>query len=733
MDEIFGYIERITFQNPENGYTVAQLKEAKQSKGGRAELSCIVGSMPALQPGVTVRCCGQWKQHLVYGKQFVVEKFQVEAPADVVGIEKYLGSGLIKGIGPKYASRIVEIFGVDTLNVIDKEPERLLEVGGLGKKRVDKIKECWVEQKSIREVMIFLQSHDISPAYAQRVFKTYGSDSIRKVQENPYHLARDIHGIGFKSADVVAQKLGISKDAPERIDAGIEYTLSDCADDGHVCLPVVEFLKICQEILETNQDIVEQRLPELVKGDRIEVGEMVHEGAMSQFIWLKPLFLSEVGITRQLMRLRRASCQLRQVDTQKALEWVQNQLSIKLAENQMQAVVQALTEKVQIITGGPGTGKSTIIKAILAITDKLTDKILLAAPTGRAAKRMSEITGKKARTLHSLLEYDFKAGKFKKGLDNPFECDLIIIDEASMIDTSLMYSVLKAIPSHARAIFVGDINQLPSVGPGNVLKDMISSKCLPVTILNEIFRQAAGSRIITNAHRINNGTFPDIRNYSDSDFFFMDVESPEDVLKNIVALVTQRLPKKYGFDPFNDIQVLAPMKRGVIGTENLNVVLQQTLNPKENPLLWAGKRLLPGDKVMQIRNNHKREVYNGDIGRVKSIDFVEQQVIIDINDREVMYEFSDLDELMLAYAASVHKYQGSECPCIVMPIHTTHFKLLHRNLLYTGVTRGKKLVVLVGTKKAIALAVKNDEVKRRYTGLRQALAGAFMTNVTRAL
>lgn len=728
MEEIVGYIERITFQNPENGYTVAQLKESR-----RTDLTCIVGPMPSLQPGVTVRCQGQWKQHLVFGRQFVVEKFHIEAPADVVGIKKYLGSGLIKGIGPKYAGRIVEAFDVDTLNVIDQNPEKLLEIEGLGKKRVDKIKACWSEQKSIREVMIFLQSHGVSPSYAQKIFKTYGNDSIHTVKSNPYKLARDIHGIGFKSADAIAQKLGIAKNAPERIDAGIEYALSDCADEGHVCFPVTEFLRVCQDMLETGQDLIEQRLPELVNEERVEIAEMVQDGALTRFIWLKRLFVSEMGISRQIARLRKSPCHLRAIDTQRALDWVQTKLNLKLASNQMQAVVQALTEKVQIITGGPGTGKSTITKAILAITEKLTDKILLAAPTGRAAKRMSEITGKRAKTIHSLLEYDFKAGKFKKGLDSPLECDLIIIDEASMIDTSLMYSLLKAIPSHARAIFVGDINQLPSVGPGNVLKDMITSQCLPVTILNEIFRQAAGSRIITNAHRINQGTFPDIHNVSDSDFFFMDVESPDEVLTNIVALVTQRLPKKYGLDPFNDIQVLAPMKRGVIGTENLNVVLQQHLNPKDNPLFWAGKRLLPGDKVMQIRNDHKREVYNGDIGRILSIDTMDQQVVIGIDDREVIYEFSDLDDVVLAYAASVHKYQGSECPCIVMPIHTTHFKLLHRNLLYTGVTRGKRLVVLVGTKKALALAVKNDEVKRRYTGLRQALSGAFSTNISTAL
>lgn len=728
MDELLGYIERITFQNPENGYTVAQLKANK-----RQDLYCIVGNMPALQPGETVQCQGQWKNHLVYGQQFVVESHRIETPADVVGIKKYLGSGLIKGIGPKYANRIVEKFDTETLNIIDQCPERLLEIEGFGKKRVEIIRACWSEQKSIRNVMIFLQSHGVSPAYAQKVFKAYGDQSIKKVQENPFHLAKDIHGIGFKTADAIAQKLGIPKDAPGRIDAGIEHTLSECCEDGHVCFPKEELIKLSVEALEVPTEMIDGRLHVLVQEKRLEMGEMFHEGKLENFVWLRPLFLAEMGICRQIGRLRQAQCHLRSVDITRALEWVQSQLSIQLATNQQQAVAQSLKEKVQIITGGPGTGKSTITKAILSITEKLTDKIILAAPTGRAAKRMSEITGKKAKTIHSLLEYDFKAGKFKRGLDHPLECDLIIIDESSMIDTYLMYSLLKAIPDTARVLFVGDINQLPSVGPGNVLKDLISSKYVPVTALNEIFRQAAGSRIITNAHRINHGVFPDISNHSDSDFFFLDVETPEDVLRNILALITQRLPSKYGLDPFQDIQVLAPMRRGVIGIENLNTLLQEKLNPHGTPLMWAGKRFLPGDKVMQIRNDHKREVYNGDIGRILSIDTVEQEVIVMMNEREVIYEFSDLDELVLAYSVSVHKYQGSECPCVVIPVHTTHFKLLNRNLLYTAVTRGKRLVVLVGTKKAIALAVKNDEVKRRYTGLQQGLNGAFSLSITHPL
>lgn len=720
MAELTGYIERITFQNAENGYTIAQLKEKQLN-----QLHCIVGSLPGIKPGETVRCIGDWSQHLIYGQQFVVSSYHVEAPSDIIGIKKYLGSGLIKGIGPKYASRIVEKFGVDTLEIIDKHPEKLKSIEGLGQKRLDMIKACWSEQKSIRDVMIFLQSHGVSPAYAQKVFKTYGDKSIAKVQENPFNLARDIFGIGFKTADSIAQKLGISKDSPGRIDAGIEQMLVDTKDDGHACMPLKELIKLAEEALDASAQMIEERFTPLMQEGRIEITEMFHEGKIEKFIWLKSLFLSEVGISRQLKRIRFAPCTLRTIDTERALHWVQQTLGITLAANQAEAVAGAMKEKVQIITGGPGTGKSTITKAILRLSEKLTEKIILAAPTGRAAKRMTEITGRKAKTIHSLLSFDFQTGRFKRSTDNPLDCDLIIIDESSMIDTYLMYSLLKAIPDTARVIFIGDIYQLPSIGPGNVLKDIIASKCIPVTTLSEIFRQAAGSRIITNAHRINTGIFPEISNHTDSDFFFVDVENPEDVLRNILSLVTQRLPIKYSLNPIDDIQVLAPMRRGVIGIDNLNHVLQEQLNPKGTPLLWGGKRFLPGDKVMQIRNDHKREVYNGDIGRIKTIDFEENEVIVAIDERDVVYDYSDLNELVLAYAVSIHKYQGSECPCVIMPVHTTHFKLLHRNLLYTGVTRGKRLVVLVGTKKAVAIAIHNDEVKRRYTGLQQALSGAF--------
>ncbi|MCB1112922.1 MAG: ATP-dependent RecD-like DNA helicase [Chlamydiales bacterium] len=716
MEQIVGYIERITFHNPENGYTVAKLKPRNQ-----ATLVCIVGSMPSVQPGETVRCCGNWKQHLTHGRQFEVEKYQIEAPADVEGIRKYLGSGLIAGIGPVYAQRIVDTFGEDTLNIIDSDPSRLKEVEGIGKKRLEMIIGCWQDQRGIREVMIFLQSHGVSSTYAQKIYKVYGPQTISRLKENPYRLARDIFGIGFRSADKVALEMDIAKESPKRIDAGVEYVLQELSNDGHTCYPVPVFLDAAEQILEVNRLLIEERLAALVEEKRIALDKLVASGTVDDFIWIRALYLSEKGIGHEVRRLIRSPCYLREIDAKKAIDWVQEKLNIELAPKQKDAVVRAVTDKMHIITGGPGTGKSTITNAILAITRKLTNKILLAAPTGRAAKRMSEITGHQASTIHSLLEFDFKTFGFKRKRENPLDCDLLIIDEASMIDTSLMYSLLKAIPSHARLILVGDIYQLPSVGPGNVLKDMIASRCVPVTMLTEIFRQAEGSQIVVNAHRINAGKMPHTSNLSDGDFFFIQSYTPEDILKEVISLVKQRLIKKYGFNPKEDIQVLAPMKKGLIGIDNLNIILQEELNPQKEHLFRSGKKLQVGDKVMQIRNNYRKEVYNGDIGYIQRIDNQDQKVVVAMMDKEVLYDFAELDELVLAYAVSIHKYQGSETPCVIIPVHTTHFKLLHRNLLYTGVTRGKKLVILVGTKKALAIAVNNDEVKSRYTGLQEAL------------
>ncbi|MEZ5315715.1 MAG: ATP-dependent RecD-like DNA helicase [Chlamydiales bacterium] len=705
MDQIFGYVERVTFTNSENGFTVARLQQSRKK-----ELTTIVGTMPTLTPGENLRLIGEWKKHVTHGIQFIVSEYFIEKPTDLLGIQKYLESGMVRGIGPIYAERIVKIFGEQTLDIIDQSPDFLIKVNGIGQKRIEKIKSCWQAQKSIRNVMIFLQKYGISSIFAQKLYKLYGNETVSYLQANPYMLAREMRGIGFKSADKIAEKLGFPKDAHQRIDSGIEYLLTELADQGHVCYPLDELCSKAQEILEIHP---QERIQTLQNEGHI----VISEGN----VWLKRLWIAETGIARELDRLMNHRSHLRQIDTEKAISWVEKTLNIQLAKKQKTAIEYALKKKIHIITGGPGTGKSTIINAILAITKQLSQFIILAAPTGRAAKRMSEITKQEATTIHSLLQFDFIKKGFKRNRDNPLHCDLIVIDEASMIDTNLMYGLLKAIPGHARLIIVGDVYQLPSVGPGLVLKDMIDSQIISVTALNEIFRQAAGSRIITNAHKINAGEFPDLTTEKTSDFFFLKGEEPESILDKIIELISKRLPKSYHLNPIEDIQVLAPMKRGPIGIENLNVILQKILNPQKNMIPHGAGYLGIGDKVMQIRNDYKKEVYNGDIGRIKMINQEDQELIINYEGHLVTYPFCDLDELVLAYATSIHKYQGSESPCVVIPIHTTHFMMLQRNLLYTAVTRGKKIVILIGTGKAIGIAVSNNETLKRHTGLKEAL------------
>lgn len=718
---VIGTIERISFHNPENGFTVVKLLQK-----GRKDLTTLVGTLPSLQPGETVQCCGVWKQDPLYGQQFVATSCQSKAPSDLVGIQKYLQSGLIKGIGPNYAKRIVDRFGVNTLEIIDQDPEKLSEVEGIGTKRKALIIRHWGEQKVIRDVMVFLQSYGVSPAYAQKIFRRYGQESIQRVTEDPYALAREIHGVGFKIADSIGQSLGYAKNSPMRIDGGIEYALSELMAEGHVCYPIAEFIPAAAALLGVLEEEVEGRLKALEEGQRIAIHPLPDPlGHPLPCLWLKVLFLCERGIAFELARIRHAPFRLRAIDTKKALLWAQEALSLSLAPQQEQAVMSALSDKLLVITGGPGTGKSTITKVILKIARHLTSSIVLAAPTGRAAKRMSEITHHKALTLHSLLEMDFKGGGFKRNKENPLVGDLFIIDESSMIDTWLMYHFLKAVPSHARVLFVGDVDQLPSVGPGSVLSDLIISNTLPVAKLTEIFRQAAGSKIITNAHRINEGTMPSLDNQKSRDFFFIEANTPEDVVREITTLVAKRLPEKYRLNPFEDIQVMAPMKKGLIGTENLNTVLQQVLNPKGHSFVRMGKTLRTGDKVMQTRNNYQKEVYNGDIGYITAIDEGEQELLVAFDGRDVPYDFNELDDLVLAYAVSVHKYQGSETPCAVICMHAAYYVMLRRNLLYTAVTRGKKLVVIVGSKQAIGTAVQNDQELKRYTGLAHWLSDIF--------
>jgi exodeoxyribonuclease V alpha subunit len=714
--EIFGYVEGIVYRNEESGFTVAKLKEPKKQ-----ELTYIVGALSLIQPGESLRCRGNWKRHLQYGIQFEVTSFTATAPADVIGIQKYLESGMIKGIGRVYAERIVNTFGINTLEIIDQQPDSLLKIEGLGPKRVEKIKTCWYEQRQVREVMVFLRNHQVSPSLAQKIFRAYGEESILKVQTNPYGMAKDIFGIGFKTADQIGRNLGIPDNAPVRIDAGIEHTLWELSHEGNVCYPYHEFIQQAIIRLNISQQEVEERIIELIKR-----GDVVTEQGL---LWIRSLYLCEIGIARELARLLSSQVLFPRIPPEPAITWAAKQWNISFAKEQAEAIATTLKEKVHIITGGPGTGKSTITKAILSILQKRTKKILLAAPTGRAAKRITEITGMAAFTIHSLLEMSFEKGGFKKNRQNPLDCHVLIVDEASMIDTQLMHHLLKAVPPESQLIIIGDSDQLPSVGPGNVLKDLITSNCIPTTRLKVIFRQAAHSRIIVNAHRINGGEFPDLSSAPKNDFFFIHKETPEEVLQCIVELVSKRLPATYRFHRFTDIQVLAPMKKGVIGIENLNVTLQQILNPSDTPLRHMGRQFHIGDKVMQIRNNYQKDVFNGDVGRVSLIDEVEHYVEILFETKRVRYEFSEIDELTLAYAVSIHKYQGSESPCIVIPIHTTHFKLLHRNLIYTGITRGKKLVVLVGTKKALAIAIKNDEIQKRHTNLHNTLRTFLPYNI----
>lgn len=708
MDQLSGFIDHIIFSSEETGFTVARLKTPREQ-----DHITVVGSLPGVNPGETLHCKGTWKHHPRHGRQFEVESFELTAPVDLLGIQRYLESGMVKGIGPVYAERIVKEFGVKTLEVIDKTPHRLTEIPGLGAKRVEKIEACWNEQKGIRNVMIFLQAHKVRPSFAQKIFKRYGEESIDKVKENPYSLAKEIYGIGFKSADELAQNLGIAKDSPLRIKAGIEHVLWEMSNDGHVCFPKETFVPEAEKILEVEGSLIKEQISELELEGHIMVEDL--EGV--PHLWVRPLYSAEWGIARELNRIKEAPCNIRPVLIDKAIDWAQEKHRIRFAKEQKLAISKSLEEKIHIITGGPGTGKSTITRAILSITSRVTDKITLAAPTGRAAKRMTEITGKKAFTIHSLLEFDFNEGGFKRTRDNPLTARLIIIDEASMIDTLLMYSLLKAIPDETRVIFIGDIDQLPSVGPGNVLKDMIYSETIPMTRLKFIFRQGKGSRIVANAHRINAGYFPETEHEQGSDFVFFNVESPEEILTKVINLIECHIPEKFPFHPIDDIQILSPMKKGVIGTDNLNHALQQKLNPQPQSLERMGRHFNLYDKVMQIRNNYDKKVYNGDVGRITSLDMENQELIVNFDGKEVSYDFSDIDELMLAYAVSIHKYQGSECPCVIIPVHTSHFKLLFRNLLYTGITRGKKLVILLGTKKALAIAVKTDNVKTRYTGL----------------
>lgn len=749
MDHLRCIVERITYQNAMNGYSVIKCR----AKGFK-ELVTVVGSMPDVHVGSVLSLGGSWRVDGKYGRQFQMETFEEALPATVYGIEKYLGSGLVKGVGPKYARRIVQRFGKDTLTVIEEDPEKLLEVDGIGRLRVDRIKKSWEEQKEIKNIMVFLQGHDVSTAHATKIYKTYGNESIRTVQENPYRLADDIWGIGFRTADRIAEKLGFGHEKYVRLRSGILYTLNRLSEGGHCYATRDLLLKTGTELLSVEDSILSMTLDEMIRAKDVIIEDIpVKEDLLSgsgtekinnaleqspgtgpeKAIYLPPFYFSESGTARRLHEIGIGSGQI-QVDPEGLADRIRKKTGMQYDQIQMQAILTAVTSKVLVLTGGPGTGKTTTTLGMITAFREAGARILLAAPTGRAAKRLSEAAGIEAKTIHRLLEAKPPEG-YQKNEENPLRGDVLIVDECSMIDIMLMYNLLKAVPDTMTLILVGDIDQLPSVGPGNVLRDIIDSGCFPVVRLTRIFRQAQASRIIMNAHRINSGKMPDISNGRQSDFFFINMEKeawkagiPEgdtaalsrEAARQIVDLVKNRLARYYR-TPAREIQVLTPMQRGAVGAVNLNQALQEAINPGNMGLRRGGYLFKPQDKVMQIRNNYDKEVFNGDIGVIESVNQEEGSLMADFDGRLVTYEVSELDELVLAYAATIHKSQGSEYPIVVMPVLMNHYIMLQRNLIYTGVTRAKKILVIVGTKKALAYAVHNVTVHRRNTLLKERL------------
>jgi len=698
-----GQVERIVYESEDTGFFVARLREE-----AKPDLTTFVGNLMAVSPGETLRLWGRWVDDKKWGRQLRVERYETLVPATAAAIEKYLGSGLINGIGPTFAKRLVSAFGAETLRVIDEQPELLRRVPGIGKKRAAQIREAWHAQRAIQSIMLFLQGHGISGSLASKIYKRYGDAAAAVLRENPYRLANEITGIGFKSADKIAANLGIAKEAPERAEAGVLYVLEQAMGDGHVFLPDEELVAMSAELLGVKKDIPSSAVVALVRMEALVRDK--------DALYLRPMYFAETGCDRLLKRLVRTPSGAVSIQVDKAITWVERFQGIHLSEGQRQAIRTGAGSKMMVITGGPGTGKTTIINSLLAVFEKKGLRVLLAAPTGRAAKRMEAATGHEAKTIHRLLEYSPKQGTFTRDENNPLSADLVIIDETSMVDIQLMHSLLKAVPAHARLILVGDVDQLPSVGPGNVLMDIIAGGTLPVVWLKTVFRQAAQSGIISNAHRINQACYPE---FNTTDFFFIERKEPVKALETVVDLVARRMPRKFQLDPIRDIQVLAPMHRGDSGVARLNEALQQALNPEGEPL--PRKSFRCGDKVLQVRNNYDLDVYNGDIGVVTVADPEAKELEVRFEDRTVLYPFDDLDDLTLAYAVTVHKSQGSEYPAVVVLLLAQHYLLLERNVLYTAITRGKKLVVIVGDPKAVGMAVHNTKVATRYTRLAERL------------
>ncbi|MDJ0391621.1 ATP-dependent RecD-like DNA helicase [Roseomonas sp. E05] len=713
-EALAGLVERVTYHNAENGFCVLRVKAR-----GQRDLVTVVGHAASISAGEWVQLSGTWVNDRTHGLQFRARFLQATQPTTIEGIEKYLGSGMIRGIGPVYAKKLVRAFGAAVFDLIEAEPDRLREVTGIGPKRAARIVAGWAEQKVIREIMLFLHANGVGTSRAVRIYKTYGANAVQVITENPYQLARDIRGIGFRTADVVAGKLGIEPTAMIRVRAGISFALAEATGEGHCGLPVGELTALAGKLLEVSAELIETALTL-----ELDAGEVVADTLDGErCVFLAGLYRAEQSIAERLGRLASGRQPWPAIEADKAIPWVEGRTGLALAGSQREALRLALASKMLVITGGPGVGKTTLVNAILQVLRAKGVQVALAAPTGRAAKRLSESTGLEARTIHRLLESDPRTGGFKRDETNPLGCELLVVDETSMVDVPLMRALLRALPDEAALLLVGDVDQLPSVGPGQVLADIIGSGTVPVVRLTEVFRQAAESQIVVNAHRINRGQIPELKAGPESDFFFVEAAEPEDGVRKLLAMVRERIPARFGLDPVRDVQVLCPMNRGGLGARALNIELQQVLNPPgELRVERFGWTYCPGDKVMQVANNYEREVFNGDLGVITAMDMEEGELTVSFDGRPVTYSFGELDELVLAYATTIHKAQGSEYPAVVIPLTTQHYAMLARNLLYTGVTRGKRLVVLVGQRRALAIAVRNQGARRRWSKLREWLA-----------
>ena len=711
-----GLVERVTFHNPDTGFCVLRVQAR-----GRRELVTVVGHAAAISAGEQIQASGCWVNDRRHGVQFRSAHLRSAAPTTTEGIVRYLASGMVKGIGPHFARRLVDAFGEAVFDVVEREPSRLRDVEGIGPVRARAIAESWREQRAIRDIMVFLHSHGVSTARAVRIFRTYGPDAIALVSDDPYRLARDIRGIGFLTADTIARRLGIPPDAMVRLRAGVRHVLAEALDEGHCGLPQADLCTAAAALL----DAPAERVSEALSLERADGGLVAATVAGTSCVFLAGLFHAEQQVADRLRHIARRTPPWRPIDVDRALPWVQQQLGVRLAAGQAEALGLALQRPLLVITGGPGVGKTTLLRAIVRVLAARRARIALCAPTGRAARRLTEVTGVEAKTIHRLLEVDPRTGGFKRTEANPLAADLVVVDETSMVDVLLMDALLRAVPRDAAVLLVGDVDQLPSVGPGQVLADVIGSGAVPVVRLTEVFRQAAESRIVLAAHRVNEGQMPAFAAAPDApnDFFFIDADSPEDGVHKILQVVRERIPQRFGFDPIADVQVLCPMNRGALGARALNLELQRTLNPAGTPKVERfGWTYAVGDKVMQNENDYDKDVYNGDLGIVSAIDEPEQRLIATFDGRIVPYDFGELDRLALAYATTIHKAQGSEYPAVVIPVTTQHYVMLQRNLIYTGITRGKKLVVLVGQKRALAIAVRGVQTRRRWARLRELLA-----------